>query len=301
LATAITRVEDITAHHAAPRLSAAHATAMLCRMSHTSTAPSPAEPDARPQSRRALVTGPTAGIGLEFARQLAARDHDLVLVARDEVRLEAVADELRAAYGVTVEVLPADLSDRTALATVEARLADRERPVDVLVNNAGFGLKGRFLDNTVEQEQALLDVLVVAVMRLSHAALGPMVERGSGQVVNVSSVAGFLPRGTYGAAKGYVTRFSEWAHHEYADRGVQVMALCPGFVRTEFHERMDVERGSAPSFLWLDAAELVTAALADLDAGKAVSVPTLRYKAIVTSARLVPSGLLQRFQRLGRR
>jgi short-subunit dehydrogenase len=269
---------------------------MLCRMSHTSSGPA-----SRPRSRRALVTGPTAGIGLEFARQLAARDHDLVLVARDEARLEAVAAELRTAYGVTVEVLPADLVDRAQLARVEARLADPDRPVDLLVNNAGFGLKERFLDNSVEQEQAHLDILVVAVMRLCHAALGPMVARGSGQVLNVSSVAGFLSRGSYGAAKAYVTRLSEWAHHEYADRGVQVMALCPGFVRTEFHERMDVSRDSAPSFLWLDADEVVRVALADLDAGKAISLPSLRYKVIATAARHAPTGVLQRFQRVGRK
>jgi len=273
---------------------------MLCRMSHSAAGSSPDSP-ARPGTRRALVTGPTAGIGLEFARQLAARDHDLVLVARNEERLEQVAADLRAAYGVTVEVLPADLADREALARVEARLAEAERPVDVLVNNAGFGLKGRFLDNSVEQEQAHLDVLVVAVMRLCHAALGPMVARGGGQVVNVSSVAGFLPRGSYSAAKAYVTRFSEWAHHEYAPHGVQVMALCPGFVRTEFHERMQVGRDSAPDFLWMEAPDLVRAALGDLDKGVAVSVPSLRYKAIVAGARYVPGGLLQRFQALGRK
>ncbi|HET6166608.1 MAG TPA: SDR family oxidoreductase, partial [Marmoricola sp.] len=242
----------------------------------------------RPRTRRALVTGPTAGIGLEFARQLAARDHDLVLVARNVQRLEEVAAELRSTYGVTAEVLPADLVDRDQLATVEARLADADSTVDLLVNNAGFGLKGRFLDNSVEQEQAHLDVLVVAVMRLCHAALGPMVARGSGQIVNVSSVAGFLPRGTYSAAKAYVTRFSEWAHNEYAPQGVQVMALCPGFVRTEFHELMDVGRDSAPKFLWMDATDLVSAALSDLDAGKAVSVPSVRYTAIVAGARYVP-------------
>ena len=247
------------------------------------------------------MTGPTAGIGLEFARQLAARDHDLVLVARNEQRLEEVAAELRSTYGVTAEVLPADLGDRDQLARVEARLADPDSPVDLLVNNAGFGLKGRFLDNSVEQEQAHLDVLVVAVMRLCHAALGPMVARGSGQIINVSSVAGFLPRGTYSAAKAYVTRFSEWAHNEYAAQGVQVMALCPGFVRTEFHERMEVGRDSAPKFLWMQAPELVTAALSDLEAGKAVSVPTIRYKAIVTGARYIPAGLLQRFQGIGRK
>ena len=170
-----------------------------------------------------------------------------------------------------------------------------------LVNNAGFGLKQRFLDNTLDQEQAHLDVLVVAVMRLTHAALGPMVARGSGQVINVSSVAGFLMRGTYGAAKAYVTSFSQWAHNEYAASGVQVMALCPGFVKTEFHERMDVSRDAAPSYMWLDADDLVRQALADLAAGKAVSIPSKRYKALVGVSRLVPSGVLQRFQSLGRK
>ncbi len=266
---------------------------MLCRMS----------PRTAPGSSRtcALITGPTAGIGLEVARQLAGRGHDLVLVARNEERLGEVALLLTQEYGVSTEVIVADLADRDALALVEDRLADPARPVEILVNNAGFGLKGRFLDNTVAQEQAHLDVLVTAVMRLSHAALGPMVARGSGQILNVSSVAGFLPRGTYSAAKAYVTKFSEWAHNEYGPQDVQVMALCPGFVRTEFHERMEVGRDSAPEFLWLDAEELVTAALADLDAGKAVSVPTLRYKAIVTGAKYVPAGLLQRFQSMGRK
>lgn len=249
----------------------------------------------------ALVTGPTAGIGFEIARQLAARGHDLVLVARNEERLGEVALQLTQEFGITTEVIAADLADRDALALVEARLADPDRPVEILVNNAGFGLKGRFLDNTIAQEQAHLDVLVVAVMRLCHAALGPMAARGSGQVLNVSSVAGFLPRGTYSAAKAYVTKFSEWAHSEYGPQGVQVMALCPGFVRTEFHERMDVGRDSAPDFLWLDAEDLVTTALADLDAGKAISVPSLRYKAIVTGAKYIPAGLLQRFQSMGRK
>ena len=132
---------------------------------------------------RALVTGPTAGIGRSFAHQLAEQGHDLVLVARDRARLESEAKELRSAYGVDVEVLAADLTDRDDLATVEARLADPDRPVDLLVNNAGFGLKRRFLDNSVDEEQAMLDVLVTAVMRLSHAALGPMSERGRGGVI----------------------------------------------------------------------------------------------------------------------
>ena len=245
----------------------------------------------------ALVTGATAGIGLAFARQLAGRGHDLVLVARDRERLEQVAGELRA-DGTEVEVLSADLTDRSRLARVEARLADADRPVELLVNNAGFGLKGRFLDHDVEAEQAMLDVLVTAVMRLSHAALGAQVARGRGGVINVSSVAAFLPRGSYGAAKAWVNQFGGWAAAEYRPRGVTVTTLCPGFTRTEFHERMDVRRGSG--LLWLEPDYLVSRALADFDRGRAFSVPSPQYKAIVSAARLVPSRVLQRFQSLGR-
>lgn len=249
----------------------------------------------------ALVTGATAGIGREFSEQLAARGHDLVLVARDVVRLESVAVELRSRHGVAVEVLAADLADRTSLARVEARVASISQPIDLLVNNAGFGLKKRFLDNDVEAEHQMLDVLVTAVLRLSHAALGAMVERGSGSIVNVSSVAAFLPRGTYSAAKAWVNAFSEWAHNEYAASGVHVMALCPGFVKTEFHQRMDVTRDSAPGFLWLEAERLVREALLDLDRRRTYSVPTKRYKVIVTATKAMPRGVLQRTQALGRR
>ncbi|HEX5090342.1 MAG TPA: SDR family oxidoreductase [Nocardioides sp.] len=252
-------------------------------------------------SKTALVTGPTAGIGHCFAEQLAARGYDLVLVARDEERLEKTAAALRADHGVEVEVLPADLTDRESLARVEARLLDSSRPIDLLVNNAGFGLKGRFLDNSADAETAMLEVLVVAVMRLTHAALRTMTERGEGGVINVSSVAAFLPRGTYSAAKAWVNSFSEWAANEYRPRGVRIMALCPGFTKTEFHERMDVSRGSAPGFMWLEAERLVSDALSDFDKGKVVSVPSPQYKAIATASRLVPNSLLQRFQSVGRK
>lgn len=249
----------------------------------------------------ALVTGPTSGLGEAFARQLAAAGHDLVLVARNAERLAETAAALREAFGVQVEVLVADLSDRVDLARVEARLADQSRPVDLLVNNAGYGLKGRFLANSVETEQAHLDVHVVAVMRLCHAALRSMSTRGQGAVLNVASVAAFLPRGSYSAAKAYVVRLSQWAHAEYAPQGVAVTAVCPGFVRTEFHARMEVDQSSAPKALWLDADNVVREALADLAAGKALSIPSLRYKVITGAARLVPTGVLQRFQSFGRR
>lgn len=247
----------------------------------------------------ALVTGATAGIGLEFARQLAGRGHGLVLVARDEARLTSVAEELRSTYAVEVEVLVADLGDSDQCATVEARLGDRDRPIELLVNNAGFGLKQRFLDNDIEAEVGMLDVLVTAVLRLSHAALGPMAERGRGGVINVSSVAAFLPRGTYSAAKAWVNSFSEWAHNEYKPQGVTVMALCPGFTKTEFHERMQVKRGD--NFMWLDVEFLVKKALSDFDKGRTFSIPGAQYKTVVALTRAVPSSVLQRFQSMGRK
>jgi uncharacterized protein len=249
-------------------------------------------------SPTALVTGPTAGIGHAFARRLAERGYELVLVARDERRLAELAARLREEYGVQVEVLAADLSVRAELAKVEARVADG---VDLLVNNAGFGLKRAFLDNSVEDEQEMLDVLVTAVLRLTHAALGAMVARGSGAIVNVSSVAGYLPRGSYSAAKAYVTSLSEWADLTYRDRGVRVMALLPGFTRTEFHARMDVGPRSAPGWMWLDVDRLVRDALTDLDRGRRISVPSKRYKVLSALAKYTPSSVQARFRGLGRR
>jgi short-subunit dehydrogenase len=249
--------------------------------------------------RTSLITGATAGIGLEFARQLAARGDTLVLVARDTARLAEVARSLREEFGVEVETLTADLVQPDQLAGVEARLLEAARPVDLLVNNAGFGLKQRFLDNSVEAEQAMLDVLVTAVLRLSHAALRTMTERGHGGIINVSSVAAFLPRGSYAAAKAWVNSFSEWAHHEYAPRGVTVMALCPGFTKTEFHQRMDVTRGTG--FMWLEPDFLVRKALEDFDKGRAYSIPGAQYKTIIALTRLIPNRALQAAQSIGRR
>jgi len=252
-------------------------------------------------SGTALVTGPTAGIGRAFAEQLAARGHDLVLVARDRSRLEELAGELRDRYSVGVEVLPADLADRKQLARVEARLGDPERPVGLLVNNAGYGHKQPFIENSVDDEQQMLDVLVTAVLRLSHAALGPMLERGEGTLINVASVAAFLPRGTYSAAKRYVVSFTEWVDLTYRDRGVRAMALCPGFVRTEFHARMGVGQKSAPGWMWLDVERLVREALEDLDKGRRVSIPSKRYKVLSAIAQYTPASLQARFQGLGRK
>jgi short-subunit dehydrogenase len=247
----------------------------------------------------ALVTGATAGIGHAFAVHLARRGHDLVLVARDGARLDDVAASLRDEHGVQVETLVADLVEPARLARVEERLRDVSHPVDLLVNNAGFGLKKRFLDNPVEDEVAMLDVLVTAVLRLSHAALGPMRARGSGGIINVSSVAAFLPRGSYAAAKAWVNSFSEWAANEYRKDGITVMSLCPGFTKTEFHERMSVKRGDG--FMWLDVDFLVERALDDFDKGRVYSIPGAQYKAVAALTRLIPSRALQAYQSIGRR
>ena len=253
----------------------------------------------REPSSTSLITGATAGIGHEFARQLAAAGHDLVLVARNTERLEEVATRLRGDYAVNVEILTADLCDRNQIAVVEERLASTTAPIDLLVNNAGFGLKDRFLDNPVDAEQQMLDVLVTAPLRLSHAALGAMAARGHGGIINVSSVAAFLPRGTYSAAKAWLNRFGEWAAHEYADRGVTVTTLCPGFTKTEFHQRMGVKRGTG--LLWLDADFLVREALADFEKGRVFSIPGAQYKTIIALTRAIPTRALQGLQSLGRR
>jgi hypothetical protein len=242
----------------------------------------------------ALVTGATAGIGASFARRLAAEHHDLVLVARDTARLESFATELRELGDGTVELLSADLATETGCAAVEVRLADPDRPVDVLVNNAGIGLGGSFAGNTLEAEQRMLDLNVRAVLRLTHAALGGMLERGRGDIVNVSSVAGFGPiGGTYSATKAWVTSFSESTHAAVGSRGVRVMAVCPGFVRTEFHERAGIDVGDRTGPMWLDADRVVREALSDLRRGRAVSVPSLQYKVLSGALRHVPHGLLR--------
>jgi short-subunit dehydrogenase len=242
----------------------------------------------------ALVTGATAGIGAEFARQLAAQGHDLVLVARDQDRLDLAAAELKHRFGGAVEVLPADLADRDQCARVEARLAAVDRPVDLLVNNAGFGTGRRFTRSRLDDEERQLDVLVRAVLRLSHAAVPGMVERGHGGVVNVSSMAAWLPAGTYAAAKAWVTTFSEGLDAELAGTGVRVVAVAPGFTRTEFHARAGMDMAGVPDWLWLDADQVVRAALAALGTRRTVVVPGRQYRLLAGLARHAPSRLVAR-------
>ncbi|MEV6550075.1 SDR family oxidoreductase [Streptomyces sp. NPDC051597] len=240
----------------------------------------------------ALITGATAGIGAAFARRLARDGHDLVVVARDDKRLREQATELHDRHGVEVEVLAADLSTEDGIASVEARLAERRKPVDLLVNNAGFGNKGRYLDVSMGDELKMLKVHIEAVLRLTSAATEGMRERGRGGVVNVASVAAFVPRGTYGASKAWVVQFTQGAARDLAGSGVRLMALCPGFVRTEFHQRAGMGTDNIPGWMWLDADKLVATALSDLARGKTLSIPDPRYKALMGVVKLAPRGLL---------
>ncbi|MGY1741457.1 MULTISPECIES: SDR family NAD(P)-dependent oxidoreductase [unclassified Blastococcus] len=242
----------------------------------------------------ALVTGASSGIGLAFAERLAADGYDLVLVARDRERLEALAARLRAERGAGAEVLVADLSDRDQRRRVEDRLSGGA-PVDLLVNNAGYATPGEFVDTPPDVLTANLEVNVGAVLALTRAALPGMQRRGSGAIVNVSSVAGFLPgRGSvYGAGKAYVTTLSQSLALSAAEHGVRVMALCPGFTRTEFHQRIGQER-SGPAWLWMDADRVVDDALSDLRRGRVLSIPGAVYKGIYAASRVVPPSLVRR-------
>jgi uncharacterized protein len=253
-------------------------------------------------ARTALITGASSGLGAEYARQLAARGTDLVLVARDRDALRELADKLTSEHGIGVDVLVADLLDAQQLAQVAERLADSRHPIDMLVNSAGFGLPLAFERNDIDDEVRHLDLLVEVPMRLMHAALGPMLQRRSGRIVNIASVGGFIPRSTYGACKGWLISFSRWADGRYAGRGVTVTAVCPGFTHTNFHERIGIPPGQEgiADWMWLEARDVVAESLRDVARGKAVSVPSLRYKAIIGLTRLVPASLVARAGERGR-
>lgn len=250
--------------------------------------------------RVALITGATAGLGAEFAQQLARAQHDLILVARNVEKLEVKAVRLRQDFGIEVEVLPADLVTSDGVASVAARLTDALRPVDLLVNNAGFGLVTAFEDSPIEDEDKHLRLLVQTPMELTHAALGPMLARGSGRIINVASVAGFIPRGTYGAAKAWLISFSRSLNIRYRSRGVTVTAVCPGFVHTEFHERMGASTNGIPNWMWLEPEQVVREGLQDSLAGKGVSIPSKRYAALVNLTKFVPDKLASAVGNRGR-
>ena len=245
----------------------------------------------------ALVTGASAGIGREFARQLSVRKHDVVLVARDGERLDALAHDLERAYGTTPEPLPADLLTAEGLAAVEARIADPDRPVDIVVNNAGFTTFGQFSEIDIDREVDEIRLNVLALVRLTHAALAVMEPRGAGAVVNVSSLAAYQPSptsATYSATKAFVNSFTQAVHEEARPRGVHVLLVCPGYTHTEFHERAGLGAPGAPEFFWQTPEQVVTAALRDLDRGRAVSFPGVLNRTLAAVSSVTPAGITRR-------
>lgn len=234
----------------------------------------------------ALVTGATAGIGESFTRLLASKGFNVALVARDEARLHERAAALREEYGVQTFVLPADLSTESGCRTVEEYISTYE--IEVLINNAGFGIKYPFTTSELKAEQELLDVLVRTPMRLMHVILPGMKSRNSGTIINVSSVASFIAGGTYSAAKSYLTVLTEAVNTELKSSNVKVSALCPGFTRTEFHQRGRMKMSGLPNFMWLDADALVAQAWSDAQANKPVSIPGWQYKLLVAIVSIAP-------------
>jgi short-subunit dehydrogenase len=241
----------------------------------------------------ALVTGASVGLGAEFARQLAQRGNDLVLVARDRDKLEALAKQLDADHGAKSEVLAADLTDVAQLATVEARA----RNVDILVNNAAFGTFGKFCEIDLETEVREINLNVVALVRLMHAAADSMATRGKGGILNVASLAAFQPgphNATYAATKAFVYSLSQAVHEEMRGTNVAVTVLCPGFTRTEFQERANVPANEVPNFLWQLPPQVVTCGLDALAKNKAVAIPGAINKTLGTFSSMAPDGITRR-------
>jgi short-subunit dehydrogenase len=245
----------------------------------------------------ALITGGTSGIGAAFARALAARGDDLVLVARNADRLSEMARELKERYAISVETIAADLAVRSEVVGIAERLASAERPVDLLVNNAGFAVRAKLTVADTTPHEHAIDVMIRAVLMLSAAAGRAMRQRGTGTIINVSSTASFVTMGGYSAIKSWVTSFTEGLANELHDTGVSVVALCPGWVRTEFHERADINVGWIPAFLWLDVDQLVADCLADAAAGKVISIPSKRYKALMMICDQLPRRTLRAVSR----
>jgi hypothetical protein len=244
----------------------------------------------------ALVTGASSGIGEVFARKLAGRGCDLVLVARRQDRLEALAHELARAHGVRTEVLAADLVRDADLARVEECIR-RGDNLEYLVNNAGFGTRGWFYEADLAAQERMHRLHVLAPARLTHAALQGMLARGRGNIVNVASVAGFVatPGSTsYCATKAWMIRFSEGLYLEMKTTGaaVKVQALCPGFTYSEFHDVAGMDRKLIPKAWWMQAGEVVEASLRGLERGKLIVVPGWRYRLLVLLLGLTPRALL---------
>jgi short-subunit dehydrogenase len=244
----------------------------------------------------ALVTGASSGIGEAFARELATRRHDLVLVARRVDRLEAEAARLTGEHGVAVDVLAADLSTANGVATVTARLADASRPVDLLVNNAGIGTSGNFWELPIDAEVAMIQLNAVALVQLMHAALDGMVQRNRGGVINISSLGAYQPvpfSATYGATKAFVSSLTNAVREELRGTDVRLMVVAPGFTRTEFQET-SFEPRPLPEFVWQSADTVAATAMRAYDRGRAVCITGGVNVVAAAAASVMPAVVMRR-------
>lgn len=244
-------------------------------------------------SGRALITGGTSGLGATFAKSLAKRGLDLVLVARNTERLEEKRTEL-GALGVDVEIITADLATREGVDVVKQRLLSDVDPITVFINNAGAGMYSRMATDDATALRDGAELMAMVPMELGGAAAHAMKARGGGVILTTASVAGLVPMGAYSAVKSFVKVWSESLANEIGKYGVQAVAFIPGWVRTEFHERSGVSTSSIPDFLWLDAERVVNEALEDVEAGKTISIPSKRFKAISFLAQHAPKPLVNK-------
>lgn len=248
----------------------------------------------------ALITGATAGIGREFARQMARAHINLTLVARDRDRLQTLADELTAHYGITAGILPADLATSEGRAAVCKHLGASDDAIDILVNNAGFGLGQNFVDGDIARENEGLDVMVRAVMELSHAGARAMRSRGRGTIINVASITSLTAQGTYSAHKAWVRTFTEGLAEELRGTGVSATVVCPGLTRTEFHERSGVDAQQWPDIAFTSASQVVSDAIEGAKLGRVIVTPSLKYRAVAAVLRATPRFIVRRVAGPGR-
>ena len=247
---------------------------------------------ARRTGQTVMITGATSGIGAEFARQLAGQGHDLVIVSRHRDQLAGKVQALEAQYGISVEAITADLSTPEGIQWAADRLSQDEQPISMLINNAGSGLATDFHESELQDELEMMRLLIEAPLTLSHAAIRAFLARGGGRILNVASVAGLIPDGSYGAAKAWAVSFSRWANVRYRGEGVTVTALCPGLVRTEFHQRAGIKTAGRPKWLWMDVDDVVREGLTAAAQGQGVCIPSRRIRSLMRASRFSPDSVL---------
>ena len=247
----------------------------------------------------ALVTGTTSGIGKAFCDLLADLGYNLILCSRDSKRMKQQAIDLRQKYnGIQIEIIKADLSYVIHIQKVEARLKRHTKPVSVLINNAGFGINSRFSESAIRSQENMINCMVLAPMKLTHSAIKNMEKLGGGIVINVSSVAAFMAGSTYCSAKSWLTVFSESLHSELTSKNIKIHSICPGFTRTEFHERCKQDVSGVPNIFWLKSEKIAKIAWKKANDGVVLSIPGVHYKGLVFLHRYAPRSVVRLYGRI---